>query len=317
MEASAVWRVRARVRGAEAAAAVLTLLDEMTEAVSAFEIGPDEWRVEAWPNASVLTPAVVARLAVAAAAAAGALVDSREEKLPARDWLAENQRDFPPLRVGRFFIHGSHYKGRVPTGAIAIRIDATTAFGTGEHPSTRGCLLALEALARRHRFRRLLDIGAGTGILSIAAAKLLRRRVLARDIDRTAAAVARHNVAYNGVASLVRVRQAAGYRDHALRHSRFDLVLSNILARPLALMARDLARVLAPGGRAVLSGLLRRQEPIVLAAHRGLRIVLERRLVIDGWSTLVLRAGGGACSTGRYWENRPPSRVRRRNPIGK
>ena len=293
MREGPVWRVRARVRGAGAAVAVLALLDELAQAVSAFEAEPDEWRVEAWPNASVLSPAVVARVAVAAAAAGGALIDAGEEKLPARDWLAANQRDFPPLRVGRFFIHGSHYKGRVPAGAIAIRIDAATAFGTGEHPSTRGCLLALAALARRRRFRRPLDIGAGTGILSIAAAKLLRRRVLARDIDRNAAAVARHNVARNGVARLVRVRQAAGYRDRALHKWRFDLVLSNILARPLALMARDLARVLAPSGRAVLSGLLRRQEPIVLAPHRGLGIVLERRIVLDGWSTLVLRARKG------------------------
>jgi ribosomal protein L11 methyltransferase len=181
----------------------------------------------------------------------------------------------------------------VPAGTIAITIDAATAFGTGEHPSTRGCLLALEALARRRRFRRPLDIGAGTGILSIAAAKLLRRRVLARDIDRNAVAVARNNIACNGVPGLVQVRQASGYRDRPLAESRYDLVLSNILARPLALMARDLSRVLAPGGRAVLSGLLRRQEPIVLAPHRGLGIVLERRFVLDGWSTVVLRARGG------------------------
>ncbi len=154
--------------------------------------------------------------------------------------------------------------------------------------------MALETLARRRWFRRPLDIGAGTGIFSIAAAKLLRRRVLARDIDRNAVNVARHNLARNGVAGLVRVRQAAGYRDRALRKWHFDLVLSNILARPLALFARDLARVLAPGGRAVLSGLLGRQEPIVLAPHRGLGIVLERRLVIDGWSTLVLRARNGS-----------------------
>jgi ribosomal protein L11 methyltransferase len=293
MTAGAVWRVRARVRGAEAATAVLAVFDELAEAVSAFEMAADEWRVEAWPKASVLTPEVAARVALAAAAAGGAVIDADEEKLPARDWLADNQRDFPSLRVGRFFIHGSHYKSRVPAGAIAIRIDATTAFGTGEHPSTRGCLLALEALARRRRFRRPIDIGAGTGILSIAAAKLLRRRVLARDIDRNAVAVARHNVARNGVASLVRVRRAAGYRDRVIRKRHFDLILSNILAWPLALMARDLARVLAPGGRAVLSGLLRRQEPIVLAPHRGLGIVLEHRILVDGWSTLVLRARKG------------------------
>jgi len=286
-----VWCSCARVRGAEATAAVVAILDELADAVSVFETGPEEWHVEAWPPASVLTPAVVAQIAVAAVAAAGELLDISEEKLPARDWLAENQLDFPPMRVGRFFIHGSHHRGRVPAGTIAITIDAATAFGTGEHPSTRGCLLALEALARRRRFRHPLDIGAGTGILSIAAAKLLRRRVLARDIDRNAVAVARHNIARNGVADLARVRQAAGYRDRALRKSRYDLVLSNILARPLALMARDLSQVLAPSGRAVLSGLLRRQEPIVLAPHRGLGMVLERRFVLDGWSTLVLRAG--------------------------
>jgi ribosomal protein L11 methyltransferase len=288
-----VWRVRAQVRGAEAAAAVFAVFDEMAPAVSAFEVTAEKWHVEAYPPSSLLTPAIVAQMAVAAAAAGGTLVDIGEEKLPARDWLAENRLDFPPLRIGRFFIHGSHHKGRAPDGAIAITIDATTAFGTGEHPSTRGCLLALESVARRRRFRRPLDIGAGTGILSIAAAKLLRRRVLARDIDPNAVAVARHNVARNGVAGLVRVGQAVGYRDRALRRRHFDLVLSNILARPLALMARDLARVLAPGGWAVLSGLLCRQEPIVLAPYRGLGIVLERRIVLDGWLTLVLRARGG------------------------
>jgi ribosomal protein L11 methyltransferase len=292
MMQGAVWRVRARVRGAEAAAAVFAVLDEMAQAVSAFEAASEEWHVEAWPATSVLTPAIVAQMAVTAAAAGGTLVDIAEEKLPARDWLAENRLDFPPLRIGRFFIHGSHHKGHVPAGAIAITIDATTAFGTGDHASTQGCLLALETLARRRRFRHALDIGAGTGILSIAAAKLLRRRVLARDIDANAVVVARHNIARNGVAGLVRVRRAAGYRDRSLRKRHFDLVLSNILARPLALLARDLARVLAPGGRAVLSGLLRRQEPIVLAPHRGFGIVLETRIIVDGWSTVVLRARG-------------------------
>jgi len=118
----------------------------------------------------------------------------------------------------------------------------------------------------------------------------VHRRVLASDIDRGAVRVARHNFGRNGVAGLVRVRQAPGYRDRVLQRSRYDLVLSNILARPLAMLTRDLARTLAPGGRAVLSGLLRRQEPIVLSPHRSRGIVLERRLVVDGWSTLVLRS---------------------------
>jgi len=285
-----VWRVLARVRGADAATAVLALLDDLAGAVSAFEIVEQEWRVEAYPPSSVLSPALAAELALAAAAAGGTLVEIGEGQLPDRDWLAENQLAFPPLRVGRFFIYGSHHRGRVPAGAIGIMLDAATAFGTGEHPSTRGCLMALDRLARRHRFRRPLDVGTGTGILAVAAAKLLHRRVLASDIDRGAVRVARHNVARNGVAGLVRVSGADGYRDRAIRKLPYDLILSNILARPLALLARDLARTLMPGGRAVLSGLLRRQEPIVLAPHRGCGIVLERRLVIDGWSTLVLRA---------------------------
>jgi ribosomal protein L11 methyltransferase len=285
-----VWRVGARVRGTDAVTAVLALLDDLAGAVSAFEIAPQEWRVEAYPRLPVLTPALSAQLALAAAAEQGTLVEIGEEKLPDRDWLAENQLAFPPLRIGRFFIYGSHHRGGVPSGAIGIMLDAATAFGTGEHPSTRACLMALEGLAKRRRFRHPLDIGAGTGILAIAAAKLLKRRVLASDIDCGAVRVARHNIGRNGGPSMVRVRRAAGYRDRAIRKSRYDLILSNILARPLALMARDLAGAVAPGGRAVLSGLLRRQEPIVLVPHRGCGIVLERRLVIDGWSTLVLRA---------------------------
>ena len=285
-----VWRVLARVRGADAATAVVALLDDLAGALTAFEIVEQEWRVEAYPPSSVLSPALAAELALAAAAAGGTLVEIGEGQLPDRDWLAENQLAFPPLRVGRFFIYGSHHRGRVPAGAIGIMLDAATAFGTGEHPSTRGCLMALDRLARRHRFRRPLDVGTGTGILAVAAAKLRHRRVLASDIDRGAVRVARHNVARNGVAGLVRVSGADGYRDRAIRKLPYDLILSNILARPLALLARDLARTLMPGGRAVLSGSLRRQEPIVLAPHRGCGIVLERRLVIDGWSTLVLRA---------------------------
>ena len=286
-----ILHLHAWVRGAPAARAVLAVLDDLAPAVSAFEMASEQWRLEAYPRSSVLTPDLAARLALAAAAAGGELVEIGEEKLPDRDWLAENQLAFPPLRIGRFFVYGSHHRGSVPAGAIGIMLDAATAFGTGEHPSTRGCLIALETLVRRRHIAAPLDIGTGTGILSIAAAKLLQRQVRASDIDPGSVAVARHNIARNGVAPLVRVRHAAGYRGRGLRRRQHDLVLSNILARPLALLAADLAGALAPGGRAVLSGLLRRQEPIVLAPHRGLGIVLERRVVIDGWSTLILRTG--------------------------
>jgi ribosomal protein L11 methyltransferase len=288
-----IWRLLAQVRGADAANAVFALLDDSADAVSAFETAPEEWRVEAYRQSPLLNAELGAQLALAAAAAGGTLAEFGEESLPARDWLTENQLSFPPLRVGRFFVYGSHHGGKVPAGAIGIAVDAATAFGTGEHPSTRGCLLALECLARRRGFRRLLDIGTGTGILSIAAAKLLHRHVLAGDIDPRAICVARHNAVRNGVTGLVRNRAAPGYRDRLIGRSRYDLILSNILARPLAVMAADLARRLAPDGRAVLSGLLRRQEPIVLAPHRGCGIVLDHRVVIDGWSTLVMRRRHG------------------------
>jgi ribosomal protein L11 methyltransferase len=317
----AVWRILARIRSADAANAVFALLDETVAAVSAFETAPEEWRIEAYSPFPSLTPDLKARVTLTAIAADGALVDISEEKLPARDWLAENQAAFPPLRIGRFFVFGSHFRGAVPAGAIPIAVDAATAFGTGEHPSTRACLAALERLSRRRPFRKPLDIGTGTGILSIAAAKLLHRKVIAADIDAGAVAVARHNAARNGVANLVKVRRAAGYCHRTIRNSRHDLILSNILARPLALLAADLARNLEHGGRAVLSGLLCRQEPIVLAPHRGCGIVLDYRVVIDGWSTLVMRRRPRADMTmgaeapireSRFGEGpiRPPSAVR-------
>src|SRR5690349_22718977 len=140
---NSVWRVLAQVRGADAANAVFALLDGSAEAVSAFETVSEEWRVEAYRQAPLLNAEVAAKLALAAAAAGGTLAELSEESLADRDWLAENQLSFPSLRVGRFFIYGSHHDGKAPAGTIGIAVDAATAFGTGEHPSTRGCLLAL------------------------------------------------------------------------------------------------------------------------------------------------------------------------------
>ena len=294
-------RIGAEIEGEEAALAVAAALDELAGAVSAFETrepAPGEqalWRVEAWPAAPVLDTEIEIRLALLAAGAGGRLLRIGEERLDERDWLEENRRAFPPLRIGRFFVHGSHWPAdrstRAPPGSIPLEIDAATAFGTGEHPSTSGVLLALDRLARRRRFRRPLDIGTGTGVLAIAAAKLLHRPVLASDIDCAAARVAAHHVGRNGLRGQVRVICASGYRARAVRRARYDLILSNILARPLSLMARDLARAVAPEGVAVLSGLLRRHERMVLAAHRMQGLVLAHRIAIEGWSTLILRSG--------------------------
>jgi len=290
-------RIVAEIEAAEAALEVAAALDELVGAVAAFEVRPADagnaalWRVEAYPRAPLLDAALEIRLALLAAGAGGKLDHIVEERLPERDWLLENRRAFPPLHIGRFFVHGSHWRGPAPPGAIAIEIDAATAFGTGEHPSTRGCLLALDHLARWRRFRRPLDIGTGSGVLAIAAAKRLHRRVVAGDIDPEAVRVARHHARRNGLAGTVRVMHAAGYRSRGLWRADYDLVLANILARPLALLARDLKRALALGGVAVLAGLLERQEAQVLAAHRAQGLVLGRRIVIEGWSTLILRSG--------------------------
>jgi ribosomal protein L11 methyltransferase len=293
-QAVPIYRLTVRVSGAAAAGAIAELLDAVTGGVAAFVTGeadaePTEWLVEAYPPAALLDRALDLRLALAAAARGGAIIAAAEERLAERDWLAENRRAFPPQRIGRFYVHGSHWREPAPPGAIAIEIDAATAFGTGEHPSTRGCLLAFERLARRRRFRRPRDIGTGSGILAIAAAKLARRQVRASDIDPGAVRVARHHARHNGVARLVRAAVASGAAGNG---GGSDLVFANILARPLALMARDLARAVAPGGIAILSGLLRRQEAIVLAAFRPLHMPLSFRIVVVGWSSLVLRRPG-------------------------
>jgi ribosomal protein L11 methyltransferase len=174
---------------------------------------------------------------------------------------------------------------------IGIEIGTAFAFGTGHHGTTRGCLLALNHLLKARRPLRVLDVGTGTGVLAIAAARALRRPVLASDIDGRAAGVARENVRRNRAGG-VTVVHAAGLGTRRFRdHGPFDLVLANILLGPLQRMASPMARLLAPGARVVLSGLLTAQASAALAAYRHEGLMLERRVVLDGWSTLVLRRG--------------------------
>jgi ribosomal protein L11 methyltransferase len=287
-----VWRISVDLRGAEAAAAVATLLDDDANGLSLFETDEagDLWRIDAYAAAKRLDAALEVRIRLAASAASGAVLALSEEIVAERDWLEETRRAFPPLWVGRFLVHGSHWRPPVRDGAITLEIDAASAFGTGEHPSTSGCLLALDQMARRRRFRWPLDIGTGSGILAIAAAKRLARRVEAGDIDPGSVRVARHHVRRNGLSGRVRVACMPGFRGRRLKGRRFDLIFANILARPLAQMARDLSRAIAPDGMAVLSGLLGRQEAYVLSAYRARRLTLVRRIVIGEWSTLILSA---------------------------
>jgi ribosomal protein L11 methyltransferase len=289
-----VWRICVELHGAEAAAAVASLLDDDANGLSLFETDEagDLWRLDIYAAGKRLDPALEVRIRLAASAAGGEVVALSEETVAERDWLEETRRAFPPLRVGRFLVHGSHWRPPARDGAIALEIDAASAFGTGEHPSTGGCLLALDRMARGRRFRRVLDVGTGSGILAIAAAKLLARRVEAGDIDAGSVRVARHHVRRNGLSGQIRVACMPGFRGRRLKGRRFDLIFANILARPLAQMARDLSRAIAPDGMAVLSGLLGRQEAYVLSAYRACRLTLVRRIAIGEWSTLILSARG-------------------------
>jgi ribosomal protein L11 methyltransferase len=234
-------------------------------------------------------------LLAAAAAASGVEPPSvLVERLPDVDWVAESQKALPPLQVGRFYIYGSHVTEPVPPASLGIRIDANVAFGTGRHGSTKGCLLALEGLAKGHRVRRALDMGCGSGVLAIAIAKRWACPVLAADLDPDSVKQTRVNARANRVAALVRAVASDGYRDRRVASGGpYDLIAANILAEPLATMAGDLARHLAPGGAAVLSGLLTEQEPEVRNRHRGHGLRLARRVVVDGWTTLVMVRGGG------------------------
>lgn len=203
--------------------------------------------------------------------------------------MAENLTDFPPLSLGRYFIHGSHFDGLAPAGSVALRLDAGPAFGSGEHPSTAGCLMALDRLARERRFRHLLDMGCGSGILTLAMAKTWHAPVVACDIDDEAVRVTAANAGLNNVGKLVRARCGPSYRTPAVaKGETYDLIVANILARPLKAMAGDLRAVLAPGGVAVLSGLLKRDGRLVIAAHRvrGLRLI--RTVLINDWITIVM-----------------------------
>lgn len=266
-------------------------LDEHAIAIAAFEIVPGgEWRIEAYTIDEPDGDAIHAALRAAAEAARVGVPVHHIQPLPPTDWLAQNRRDFPAQAIGRFFVYGSHHQDGVPAGRHGLLVDAATAFGSGEHATTRGCLAALDRLAKRRRVRRPLDLGCGSGILALGIAKAWRTPVRAADIDAESVRVARENAALNGVTNLVRVARSDGYRASLVRRGRpYDVIVSNILAQPLCRFAPALRRHLARGGTAILSGLLIAQEAQVIAAHRRQGLALARVTRRDGWSTLEFR----------------------------
>ena len=274
-----------------AARRLLAALGESLDAdavCSAFEDDSGQWQLAIHFRDAPDKEAVRAQVAlVAGDAAAKAL---RFEAVADADWVAQSLAGLPPVRAGRFVVHGAHERARIPSNAIAIEIEAALAFGTGHHGSTRGCLLALDDLAKRGRVGCVLDIGTGSGVLAIAAAKVFRTRVTASDIDPVAVHSARANARLNRVAPMVTFVHAAGANARAITaRAPYDLIFANILLGPLMRLAVPLTRLTAPGAYVVLSGLLPAQANAVLAITRAQRLALARRITLEGWVTLVLR----------------------------
>ncbi|PWE54468.1 50S ribosomal protein L11 methyltransferase [Metarhizobium album] len=215
------------------------------------------------------------------------------EVIPDIDWVAKSLEGLKPVRAGRFLVHGSHDRDKVSINDIGIEIDAGQAFGTGHHGTTAGCLEVIETVMRARTVRNALDLGTGSGVLAIAVRKLRHIPVLATDIDPIATRVARENVRRNGIANGITTETAPGFHSDAFRrHGPFDLIIANILARPLIRMAPQLAAHLAPGGSVILSGILAAQRWKVLAAYNGEHLRHVRTIWRNGWVTIHLDRAG-------------------------
>lgn len=270
------------------------MLDPTDTAVAAFEVEEagkaPSWFVEVYfadrPDEEAIRDLI--RPIVGPEGDAGVFTD-----VEARDWVKSSLDGLKPVRAGRFLVHGAHDRPVVRTNDIAIEIEAGLAFGTGHHGTTAGCLAAIDALLKTSRPRRILDVGTGTGLLAIAAARATGLKVVAGDIDPIAVEVTRDNARLNRAGALLSLYAAPGVR-HPLanRQRHFDLVIANILARPLMRLSHEIIRVIRPSGRLILSGLLLSDVPGVLAAYRLHGFTLQRRSAREGWATLVLARGG-------------------------
>jgi ribosomal protein L11 methyltransferase len=285
-----LFKLRIEAADADAGRSAAGLLGERIDpeplAVTLFEAEPPLFTVEVYYD----TPPALDAIATALAELAGVDTPSLQE-VPDLNWVALSQAALPPVEAGRLWLHGSHDRWRFAMRRTAIEIDAGEAFGTGHNPTTAGSLVALDALARRRNFRRVLDLGCGSGVLAIAAARLIATaRIFAVDNDPIATEIARANARLNRAGRRLAIVTASGF-DHprVRRAAPFDLVLANILPRPLLRLAPQMHRALARGGIAVLSGLLNQQAREVAMAYRahGFRLVAcERR---GGWTILTLQ----------------------------
>ncbi|MBR1233320.1 50S ribosomal protein L11 methyltransferase [Bradyrhizobium sp. AUGA SZCCT0182] len=260
-------------------------------AIAAFEGPGGRWDVSM--HFAVAPDQALVRELVTNAAGADIAKNIAFDTVEAKDWVKATLEDLVPVPAGRFVVHGHHDRARVPSNKIGIEIEAALAFGTGHHGTTRGCLLLLDHVLKAHRPRRVLDLGTGTGVLAIAAAKALQENVLASDIDPLSVRVAQENARLNVSGHLVQAIPATGFSAPQFAQAGpFDLVLANILANPLRQLATPMARHLAPSALVILSGLLTPQAASVIAAYRARGLVPVRHLRIEGWSSLLLRNAG-------------------------
>ena len=270
---------------AEAAAAAVDAdpaAETLTYSILEEDEDRDVWRIDAFPNSDDERDAMLEVLS--------RFADLRVvvEKLADADWLAMALSGLPPVRAGRFFVYGAHDKGLAPASTINLRIEAGAAFGTGHHGTTVGCLIAFNDLLKAHSFPRVLDVGCGTGVLAIAAARTGSTHAVGTDIDEPSVRIANENAALNKADA--RFVHAFGLNDKRVRQDApYDLVFANILAPPLVALAQDIKSSLRPGGYAILSGLLRTQERRVLAAYTSRGFKLHRRIHRDAWAALVLQ----------------------------
>ncbi|UWQ52952.1 50S ribosomal protein L11 methyltransferase [Leisingera caerulea] len=215
-------------------------------------------------------------------------------EVPETDWVAHVRRELAPVEAGRFFVYGSHDADKLPEGRIPLLIEAAMAFGTGHHGTTLGCLKALDHLLDQgFRGEKVADIGCGTAVLAMAAARVWDGTILASDIDEVAVDVAEANLKANGMEGAVTCLEAAGFDHPDLQaQAPYDLIFANILKGPLVALAPDLAANLRPGGYAILSGILNEQADDVVAVYAQNGINLDHRNEIGEWTTLLLRKAG-------------------------
>ena len=290
MSAGEIWTVMATVRSEPRAQAIADAMDRLDPApagVGCFEIEEegDLWEVGGY---FATRPDAIQMMLLEAGFGDASFVIS---KVPPEDWVAKVRRELSPVRAGRFVLHGAHDEGDAPPSAIRLRIEAAMAFGTGHHGTTRGCLLALDRLAKRgSRARRVLDLGTGTGALGMAAARLWHCPVVATDIDAVAVEVAKENARVNGAPRRMRIVEAGRATGPVVRGGApYDVVFANILAAPLKRLAPQIGAVAAPGAAVILSGLLHRQAPGVERVFAGWGMQAAERIRLGEWTTLMLR----------------------------